>query len=42
MYNPRKAPYVSHDKGTELVVEHVEKNWCPTITSEQVVGSKKN
>jgi nicotinamidase-related amidase len=38
MYNPRKRPQVPHDKGTELVIEHVEKYWCPTITSEQVLG----
>jgi hypothetical protein len=33
MYNPRMAPFVAHDKGTELVVEHVERHWCPTTTS---------
>ena len=38
MYNPRKAPFVSHEKGTELVIEHVEKNWCPTIPSAAVLG----
>ncbi len=38
MYNPAKAPYVSHFKGTELIVEHIEKFVCPTITSEQLIG----
>ena len=33
MYNHRKPPYVSHFRGTELVVEHIEKYWCPSITS---------
>ena len=33
MYNPAKRPQVSHFRGTELVVEHIEKHWCPTITS---------
>lgn len=33
MYNPRSRPYVSHARGTELVVEHVERHWCPTISS---------
>ncbi len=33
MYNPRKPPRVSHVRGTELVVEHVEKYICPTIVS---------
>lgn len=31
MYNPRSAPYVSHARGTELVIEHVERYWCPSI-----------
>jgi nicotinamidase-related amidase len=31
MYDPREAPYVSHERGTELVIEHVEQFWCPTI-----------
>jgi hypothetical protein len=33
MYDPRKPPYVSHQRGTELAVEHIEKYWCPSITS---------
>jgi type 1 glutamine amidotransferase len=33
MYNSRSKPYVPHVKGTDLVVEHIEKYWCPTITS---------
>ena len=36
MYNPRRPPYVSHDEGTRLVVEHVEKHWCPTTTSDEL------
>lgn len=31
MYDPRQPPYVSHARGTELVVEHIEKYWCPSI-----------
>lgn len=31
MYDPRQPPYVSHTRGTELVVEHIEKYWCPSI-----------
>jgi nicotinamidase-related amidase len=31
MYDPREPPYVSHARGTELVVEHIEKYWCPSI-----------
>jgi len=33
LYNPAMEPKVSHYRGTELVVEHIEKYWCPTITS---------
>lgn len=33
MYNSRKSPHVSHVRGTELVVEHIEKYWCPTVVS---------
>jgi nicotinamidase-related amidase len=33
MYNPKKAPYVSHDEGTALVIQHIEKYWCPSIVS---------
>jgi hypothetical protein len=25
MYNTKKAPFVTHDEGTELVVKHIEK-----------------
>ena len=30
MYNPAMPPYVSHHRGTELVVEHIERHLCPT------------
>ena len=40
MYNPARAPYVSHFTGTDLIVEHIEKWVCPTITSDQILGSK--
>ena len=33
MYDPRDFPYVSHQRGTEMVVEHIERHWCPTIDS---------
>lgn len=38
MYNHRKPPYVSHFRGTELVVEHIEQYWCPSITSADFLG----
>jgi len=40
MYDHRRAPYVSHFAGTELVVQHVERYWCPTITSDQLVDGQ--
>lgn len=40
MYNPARAPYVSHFTGTDLIVEHIEKWVCPTITSDQILGGK--
>lgn len=33
MYNPQDAPHVSHQRGTELVVEYIEKYWSPTALS---------
>ncbi len=38
MYNPLKAPFVSHFNGTDRVVEHVERFVCPSVTSDQVLG----
>jgi hypothetical protein len=37
MYNPKKRPFVSHEKGTELVVEHIEKYWCPSVLSSELM-----
>ncbi len=31
LYNPRSFPYVSHERGTELVIEHIERYWCGSI-----------
>lgn len=36
MYDPRESPYVSHTRGTELVIEHIEKYWCATIASDDL------
>lgn len=40
MYNHRARPWVSHFRGTELVVEHIEKYWCPSITSADFLGGE--
>lgn len=37
MYNPARRPFVSHQRGTEMVIEHIESNWAPTVTSEELV-----
>ncbi len=36
MYDPRMSPRVDHFTGTDLVVEHVERHWCPSITSTEL------
>jgi nicotinamidase-related amidase len=41
MYNPERAPMVSHFEGTRLIIEHIEKYVCPTITSDQLIGGKE-
>jgi nicotinamidase-related amidase/type 1 glutamine amidotransferase len=40
MYNPARSPFVSHFTGTDLIVEHIEKWVCPSITSDQILGGK--
>ncbi len=40
MYCSRMKPHVDHFSGTDLVVEHVERYWCPTISSVDLVGGK--
>jgi hypothetical protein len=38
MYDPKDRPYVPHDEGTSLVVEHIEKYWCPSTTSAELMS----
>jgi len=40
MYNPMMPPYVSHEQGTRLVIEYIEKFWCPTITSDDLTATR--
>lgn len=40
MYNSRRKPYVDHFTGTDLVTWHIEKYWCPTMTSDQILGGE--
>jgi nicotinamidase-related amidase len=37
MYEPSSRPFVSHAAGTELVIEYIEQNWAPTVTSAQML-----
>jgi len=37
LYDPRDAPYVSHAQGVQLVIEHIEAYWCPTILGYDLV-----
>lgn len=37
MYNPEDPPHVSHDAGTQLMIEYIEKYWCPTTTSADLL-----
>lgn len=41
MYNPREAPFVNHFTGNDLVFEHIERHWCPTVTSGDILGDGK-
>lgn len=38
MYNPERPPGVDHFTGHDLVIEHVEKHWCPSFTSTDLTG----
>ncbi len=40
MYNPKRRPFVSHFRGTQLIIEYIEKTVCPTITSDQILGGQ--
>ena len=38
MYDPRMKPNVNHFTGTDLVVAHIEKYWCPSFESTDLLG----
>lgn len=38
MYNPEEEPRVNHFTGNDLVVGHIERHWCPTVTSADLLG----
>ena len=37
MYSPDDAPHVSHEAGTELVIQYIEKYWSPSTTSTDLL-----
>jgi len=41
MYNPKSWPHVSHFRGNDLIVEHIEKYVCPTFASNQILGGER-
>ncbi|MEZ6064716.1 MAG: ThuA domain-containing protein [Planctomycetaceae bacterium] len=41
MYNPKSAPFVSHFTGTDLIVSHIERHVCATVTSDQLLGDER-
>lgn len=38
MYNPASRPFVSHAQGTELVIQHIERYWAPSVTSDELIS----
>lgn len=38
MYNPERPPGISHFEGTDRVVAHVERYWCPSFLSSDITG----
>ena len=38
MYNPERPPGVDHFTGTDLMIAHVERHWCPSCTSADLTG----
>lgn len=38
MYDPRQWPRVTHDRGTELIVEHIERYWCPSVLGKDLTA----
>ena len=38
MYDPARPPFVSHYRGTELAIGHIERFICPSASSGDVLG----
>ncbi|MBN9520646.1 isochorismatase family protein [bacterium] len=40
MFNPERPPGGTHFDGTDRVVEHVERYWCPSFLSSDLTGQR--
>ena len=40
MIDPERPPFVDHYRGNDLIIEHVERYWCPTILSSSLTGEE--
>jgi hypothetical protein len=41
MYSPASPPYVNLDVATKMMTDYVEKFWCPTVASEEILNSAR-
>lgn len=37
MYNPKMKPNVTHEEGTDRIIRFIERNWCPSMLSEDLL-----
>jgi nicotinamidase-related amidase len=42
MYNPARSPYVDHAEGTRLVIGYIERYWCPSLHSRDLLSAGNN
>lgn len=40
LYNPKQPPYVTQRRGTELVIEHIERYWCPSVLGSDLTRAE--
>lgn len=41
MYDPKDKPFVTHEQGTNLVIEYIEKYWAPSALSTDILKALK-
>lgn len=42
MYDPRQSPWVSHQLGTDLVINYIERHFCPSLNSRDLTNAIQN